>query len=312
MRGDATIDVVIDLIYREIRRWPPDDTLPDQVERAHQAICLYLERNADRPFQSAREAVAWIWTTFGNLGRWEKPPAATPLDQLAGDGPTSEDRPPDEPDHQDAEADATRAAEVILRYYTRTCAPHSGRLSLTADEVRVVRSVAHYALNDADYRVSTSVYQLLSDELDMPPQQVKRTYYAAKQAFVRVYYIIGALAGDDALTSEQTLAEAVERFRSSFRGQNEWSILAFAARCAIPAGGYARVDPNHYDKAVLQDRSQADRLGWTPQSPQPAMLLHEIEHQAAEVLGQPAPHCVLSHPNRCPLCGHPINEVGHE
>lgn len=318
MDAAPLIDAVVEAVYREVSVWvsAADTTIPERVARVHQALCLFLERNERDPFVSPEDAIGWTWATFGNLGRWQKPPDAS-LEALGGFEPISrrESASVESPsgravgsasldleDHLDADTHSSRAAEVILRYYSSASAPHTGRLSLTQEEVQVVRAVAEFALNDGDYRVSTDAYALISAQLDASTPRVKKVFYEAKQAFVRVYYVVGALGTDGALSSVGALDMAVRNFRTRFRGQNDWSILAWAARSALPAGDHAYVDARAYDRSIEQTAEQAGRLGWTEGGPRPSELLHRVELEAAKAFDQPRPRCVLSHSSRCAVC----------
>jgi hypothetical protein len=264
------------------------ELLPEALERLHDALFAFYEKHHRDPayFTDTHHGVAWVFATFRNLRTWQqdKPPVAS-LDELGFDIPETSNEPVGEQDP------AAARAERVLRYFLNPQAPHSGRLSLTVREVAAIRAVAQYGLVDGG-RVPSWVYQLVAAEWDCPAQTVKKTYYNAKRAFVLVYYVIGGLGPAKALSDDEALATAVADFRSGFRGQRQWSALAFAATCAVAVPGAARVDRAAYNAAVEQVADQAERLGWRP-GVEPAGLLHVVEAAVARLFARLDPLCVL-------------------
>ncbi len=191
---------------------------------------------------------------------------------------------------------------------------------MTQDEVAVIRAAAAYGLSDTLGYIETKKYQLISEQLKKPVDQIQRTLYKSRAAFAEIYYVVGALGPDDAFSSVEALDAALSAFMANFRGQNDWSILKGAARWAVPLAGYAQVDGAAYTQAIEAEYAQrtehtepgtsahhtspaqsyhkqtpdhAERLGWRPGGPSPVMLLHAVETRVAQVFGNPHPHCVV-------------------
>lgn len=310
MQAPRLAHAVVDEIYGQAAFWADDAVLPDKIERLHHALWLFLERTEREPFGSQDAAVAWIWATYANLGKWRKP-GPLPLDSVAAPASDLTGRPvPDrrsvvtEPPAEDPDATEDDApATVILSYFATPSARHTGRLSLTSQEVDVIKAVAEHALSNHDHTVSTDAYALISDELGVPVEKIKKVYYEAKRAFARIYYVLGALGPPGVFATVASLDSAMSAFRRDFRGQQAWSILSYAARSALPRAEYASVDPDAYDASIHTSPPQALRLGWPHGTDRPSDLLHSVEVAVAAVFRRRTPQCVFSAHSSCPLCG---------
>jgi hypothetical protein len=326
----------------------PTDSTPESLERLHEALTRFYDKCARDAsyFRDADHGVGWVWATFRKLrelqeiheasgprldpidesddvqaARLVTPGNALPGSQAGGDAPySSHAYGPLAADDAFPDSDPPYAwppCDVIVEYFSSPGAPTQGRLGLTPDSLRVVQWVASAALVPQGGRIPTALWAQIADELGRTNAAVRDLYKTAKLGFAVLYYVIGALGPPGAFRDVDTLAAAVEDFRRRFTGQREWSILKFAANCAVPQGDHAQVDPDLYNDAIRRNAPQARRLGWytqtpetpapeTPgperpartsdpqQTPPPAVLLDAIEHQTAAMFGRAQPWCVLA------------------
>jgi hypothetical protein len=205
------------------------------------------------------------------------------------------------------QAEALLAAPEPTGWRTRV-KPYAGRLTLRHVEAEILRAVAPFALNPGQ-PLPRGLYSALAQKLQLEHDQVEDYYQRAKKAFIRIYYLIGALGPLGALASDAALDAAVTHFRADFRGQNAWSILTFAAASAtarerrdhLDRGGYVvRVDKALYEAGlqtypnqVARLRTEARSWGRPDQDFDPVTCLHAVEHLVAQFFGRDDPDCVL-------------------
>jgi hypothetical protein len=189
---------------------------------------------------------------------------------------------------------ASDPGEVIWEFYSRPDAPRQGRLGLRPEAIRVVEWAAKNGLVGTGERIPTARWAEIARELERTNAGARELYRTAKLAYAVVYYVVGGLGPPGALRDPEALARAVFQFRANFQGQSAWSVLKFAAHSAIPFGEGAQIDPDLYAESIRLNPEQAGNLGWTPDGPAPAELLHPVEHQAAAAFGCARPWCVLA------------------
>jgi len=334
---------VIDLVYAmaKVGIQGMDCCVPDFYDTLNDAVIEFDRKYKQNPtlFPTPRDAANWTYAVVANMNRRATPelivqpdwdtyepfdpnpyPSLDPTPYPTLDPnpyPTSYPNPSPQPQPLPLDPGSLGAAIVIQRYFADPQAPHSGRLSLTIPEVEILAATAQYGLNDQSPSIQPDAYLLISEIMHIPVDKLQDTLYKARAAFAEIFYVVGALGPKDAFASTTTLSQAITDFQSNFRGQNDWSILKYAARFAIPEASFARVDPAPYTKAIQSQYAQrldkitaweagnadllarkttpdqAQRLGWEPGSPPPPTLLHAVEARAAEAFGNPHPRCVL-------------------
>jgi hypothetical protein len=261
--------------------------VPDSFERLHEALSAFYEKYDRQPgfFNDVDHAVGWVLSTYKNLRVWAKTGPETPAAEIP-------EREPEPVAVQESE-DATPATQAmrVLRFYLNDDAPHTGRLSLTQTEIRIIAEVARYSIDDT--KIPTEAYQWVGAATGCSATQAKRSYYGAKKTCAVILYVLGALGPTDALNADTALSRAVSDFRANFRGQHDWSVLVFAANYARPDDGF-RVSAPDYAQAIQTRPQQAEKLGWQPENTDdPATLLHGVESKVAEFFGRIDPACVL-------------------
>jgi len=303
---DDFVTQVVEMTYRLANvRIPSADagTVPDYYDTLTDAILEFYRKYASDPglFLTPADAVNWVFKVVGNKNRWAS--AEPTLDLKDWDVTPVVAPMAAEPDPLIPQPETVASMTVILEYFARPDVRHTGRLTLTQDEVNVIEKIAEYGLSDASASVPPQAYQLISEVLRVPVDKIQDTYYKSRATAAEILYVIGGLGPAGALASVPTLAAAIDDFHDGFRGQADWSILRFAARSAIPYRTYARVDAKLYTESIEREYrnaspdartpNQAERLGWTPGGPRPTQLLHAVESRAARALNSPHPHCVL-------------------
>ncbi|MCL1897355.1 MAG: hypothetical protein FWG16_00820 [Micrococcales bacterium] len=311
---------VVDLVYQlaKVRYQPVAGVqVPDFFDTLNDAVLEFYRKYKKNPnlFPTAQDAANWVFKVVGNMKRWTTPELALPLDDIEPFLELTPEPQIEEPAEQPGSANSLGAAIVIQQYFADPKARHQGRLTMTEEEVQVVKAIAEYGLSDSSTSISTAAYQLISETLETPIDQIQRILYKSRAAFAEIFYVVGALGPPDAFDSTQQLDLALASFWANFKGQNDWSILKFAARWALPQGRFARVDPKLYAEAIADQyathnptsaglpsanqhrapaaTNQAARLGWQPGGADPPTLLHKVETRAAQAFGNPNPRCVL-------------------